>query len=110
MKVNDILLIFDGGGGAEGGIEFSGAIDHVGDAAGRGGALHVDVPDREKDGDAMAHDRIEHFVDDFDDVTIGGRDDQLRVGGDVALRIAKKIKNEEAEKNEESRRAISSRE
>ena len=50
----------------------------------------------------MAHDRIEHFVDDFDDVTVSGRDDQLWVGGDVALRIAKEIEDEEAEKNEKA--------
>src|SRR5208283_5872242 len=54
VQINNVLLVFTRGVGAEGSVETAGAIHHVCDAAGSWRALHVHVPDRKKDADAMA--------------------------------------------------------
>src|SRR5450631_1712853 len=66
-----------------------------------GGALHVNVPDREEYGDAATHHGIEHFFDDFHYVAVGRRNDKLRIGGNIALRIAEEIKNEKSQENQD---------
>jgi hypothetical protein len=60
----------------------------------------VHIPDGKKDADAMAHHRVQHLVHDFNDAAIRGRKDNAGGGGNHALRIAEKIKNEEAEANQ----------
>ena len=77
-----------------GGEEFSRAAGHVDDLAGDGGAVDVDVEDREEDADLRA---AVGAGDDLDHPAVGGRDQRLRVGGDRPDRVAEKPGDEQRE-------------
>ena len=66
----------------------------------------MDVPDGEEDADAAAGAAVEGLIGDFKDAAIGGRDDGVGVGWDLALRIAKEPKDESAQREKEYRQNV----
>jgi len=102
-EVDHVLLVVGGGALAHGGGEFAGAIVHLGDDTGGGGAIDVHVPDGEEDADALAGATGVFFVGDDEDAAVCGRDDGAGISGDDAIRIAEEIKDEGGE--EEQQRA-----
>jgi hypothetical protein len=96
-----VLLIVRGGAFAHSGGEFAGAIIHLGDDAGSGGAIDVHVPDGEKDRDALAGTASVFFIGDHDYTTVGGGDDGAGVRGDDTVRIAEEIKDEGGEEEKD---------
>ena len=102
MNIDHVLLVFARRGRAKRRVKLPRAIDDVRDASGHRRALHVHVPDRKKNADAMAHRRIEQFIHDFDHMAIGGRNYDSWFGRNLALGIAEEIKNEKPQKNQDS--------
>src|SRR5258708_14124813 len=99
---DDVLLVVGGSGLAHGGGKFAGAILHVSDGAGGGGAIHVDVPDREEDGDAVAWPTGVFFFGDYDDAAGGGGNDNAGLSGDSAVGGAEEVKDEGSKAEEDA--------
>src|ERR1700688_1388241 len=100
-EVDHVLFVVGGGHGAHGGGKLAGAILHVGDDAGGGGAVDMHVPDGKEDGHALAGPAGVLFVGDDKYAAVRWGDDGARVGGNYAFGVAEEVKDKggEAEKD-----------
>lgn len=81
--------------------EFAGFVDGAFDGGVDGGAVDVDVEDREEDGDADHGAEVEvGFFDlvDANDEAVGGGDDDVFIGGNVAFGVAEEVADKPKEK------------
>ena len=76
------MLVVSGGALAHGGGKLAGAIIHFCDDPGGRRAIHVHVPDGEKDADALAGAAGVFFFGDDYDAAVGWGNDGAGVGGD----------------------------
>ena len=101
-KREDVLFVLGRGFGIPRGEKFAGKIFYLGDGAGERGAIDVDVPDGEEDADAGARAACIFFGRDHNDPAVGGGNDDVSVGRDGTVRVAKKRKAEQRKRDENS--------
>src|SRR5215472_12877360 len=105
-KRKHVLLVFKGGALAHRGQEFPRAVIHFRNGSGSRRAVHVHVPDGQKNAYALAGTAGILFFGDHHNSAIGGRYDGTGFRRNHTVRITKEGENKQSEKHQHSRRQI----